>query len=51
MILDFLKQSITPWHSSIKLIQIYGKDALNQLYKDGLIEVRKGINCKVIKLK
>lgn len=51
MILAYLQQSTTEWHSSIELIRMFGRDALNVLYKIGYIEVREGLNCKVIKLK
>ncbi len=51
MILAFLKASNTPWHSSISLIQQFGRNELNRLYLEGLIDIREGANCKVIKLK
>jgi hypothetical protein len=39
------------WYSSIDLINKFGRDELNKLYIDGLIDVRNGLNTKVIKLK
>lgn len=45
----FLQQSTRVWHNSIVLIQKYGKSDLNALYQSGKIEVRNGLNVKVVK--
>lgn len=45
----FLKESQILWHSSIFLKSIYGRDSLNNLYIENKIEIKRGINCKVIR--
>lgn len=45
----FLSTNTVLWHSSIVLIKKYGKEELNRLYVDKKIEVREGLNCKVVK--
>lgn len=47
----FLSTSMHVWHNSISLINKYGKADLNMLYKDGKIEIRNGVNVKIIKYK
>lgn len=47
----FLERNNRVWYNSIKLINKYGRDKLNELYTQNKIEVRNGINCKVIKYK
>ena len=39
------------WYSSIDLIRRFGRDQLNRLHLEGKIEVRPGLNFKVVKLK
>lgn len=39
------------WYSANSLITMFGKDGLNKLWKSGKIEIREGINGKVIRLK
>lgn len=45
----YLLESHILWHSSIYLKTLYGRDALNKLYIEKKIEIRIGINCKVIR--
>ena len=45
----FLKDNQRIWRSSLELKQKYGANALNELYLAGRIEVREGINHKVVK--
>lgn len=47
----FLSTSKILWHGSLKLINKFGRIALNELYREGKIEVREGINEKVIRYK
>lgn len=37
------------WHNCINLINKFGREQLNELYAKNKIEVRQGINSKVIK--
>lgn len=37
-------------YKSTQLIRLFGKDELNRLYLENKIEIRKGLNEKVIKL-
>ena len=46
---EFLSHSTLLWHDSLKLIYKFGRNALNDLYFEGKIEVREGINRKVIR--
>lgn len=39
------------WYTAQSLINEFGKDALNEAWTNGLIEIREGLNGKVIKLK
>ena len=39
------------WYNAQTLINQFGKDSLNELWQSGKIEIREGINVKVIKLK
>ena len=45
----FLLNSNILWHSSIFLKSKYGRDSLNNLFIEKKIEIRNGINCKVIR--
>ena len=45
----FLSTSNKIWHNSIVLIRKFGKNDLNTLYLENKIEVRNGLNNKVIK--
>ena len=47
----FLSTDSGLWYSSIKLISKYGREELNRLYIDDKIEVREGLNCKVVRYK
>ena len=38
------------WYKSTELIRLFWKDELNRLYLENKIEIRKGLNEKVIKL-
>lgn len=45
----FLSISNKIWHNSVYLIRKFGKNDLNALYLENKIEVRNGLNNKVVR--
>lgn len=47
----YLRQQKRIWYKSTDLINMFGREELNSLFKCNKIEVRNGLNEKVVKLK
>lgn len=47
----FLATKKRVWYKATDLLRKFGRNELNRLYAENKIEIRQGINNKVIKLK
>jgi hypothetical protein len=47
----YMIESKSVWYNPIDLIRKFGREELNRLYVENKIEIRNGLNNKVIRLK